>query len=113
MSKLNDLTSRDAVLQAMVEFDRLGRTDFISKYGFRPARSYFVIHDGRSYDSKAIVGAFRYFFYRKVKPALSARKPHDLRVIELRRRRNGSPSYQFYHRFCEPDFFADCENAAE
>jgi putative restriction endonuclease len=57
MSKLNDLTSRDAVLQAMAEFDRLGRTEFLAKYGFRPARSYFVMHDGKSYDSKAIVGA--------------------------------------------------------
>lgn len=57
MSKLNDLTSRDAVLKAMDEFDRLGRTEFLVKYGFRPARSYFVVHDGKSYDSKAIVGA--------------------------------------------------------
>lgn len=71
MSKLNDLTSRDAVVQAMAEFDRVGRADFLSKYGFWPARSYFVTHDGRSYDSKAIAGA-AYGFQFPLQGPLSA-----------------------------------------
>lgn len=53
---LSDLTSRSAVLAAMYEFDRLGRDTFLERHGFGRARDYFVIHEGRSYDSKAIVG---------------------------------------------------------
>lgn len=53
---LGDLTS-DAVRKALAEFDKLGRDAFLDKYGFGRARDYFVIEDGRRYDSKAIVGA--------------------------------------------------------
>lgn len=41
----------------MSEFDRLGRDEFLSRYGFGRARRYFLEHDGKRYDSKAIVGA--------------------------------------------------------
>jgi MoxR-like ATPase len=51
------LASREAVLQAISEFDELGREGFLSKYGYGPARGYFLEHEGRFYDSKAIVGA--------------------------------------------------------
>ena len=54
---LVDLTSRDAVLAAMEEFDSLGRDQFLKRYGFGRARDYEVVHDGGRYDSKAIVGA--------------------------------------------------------
>lgn len=50
------LSKPEAVHAAMAEYDRLGREAFLEKYGFRPARSYFVEHKGRRYDSKAIVG---------------------------------------------------------
>ena len=50
------LTSRDAVLSAIREFDELGRERFLAKYGFGPARSYFLDFEGRRYDSKAIAG---------------------------------------------------------
>lgn len=53
---LSALTSRDAVLAAMVEYDSLGQAAFLSKYGFGEARSYFLVHDGKEYDSKAITG---------------------------------------------------------
>jgi putative restriction endonuclease len=53
---LAELTDRDAVLRAMAEFDRLGRDRFLSIYGFKPARTYFLRFDGRDYDSKAIAG---------------------------------------------------------
>ncbi|WP_460703979.1 hypothetical protein [Luteococcus sediminum] len=42
---------------AMTEFDQLGRESFLDKYGFGPAREYFITENGRRYDSKAIVGA--------------------------------------------------------
>ncbi|MGI5155080.1 HNH endonuclease [Microbispora sp. CA-102843] len=52
---LSDLR-RDMVLAAIEEFDRLGREEFLEKYGYREARGYFLIHQGRRYDSKAIAG---------------------------------------------------------
>jgi len=57
---LADLT-RNAVLDAIAEFDALGRNEFLGRYGFRPARSYFLEHDGYLYDSKAIAGVAHKF----------------------------------------------------
>ena len=54
---LGDVTSRDAVFAAVTEFDQLGRLGFLEKYGFGKARSYFLVHEGGHYDSKAIVGS--------------------------------------------------------
>ncbi len=54
---LRDLTSREAVLAAMDEFNTLGRAGFLQHYGFGQARDYEVTFDGKRYDSKAIVGA--------------------------------------------------------
>ncbi|MGX5218677.1 HNH endonuclease [Pseudomonas segetis] len=53
---LNDLTSPDAVLQAIKEFDLKGREKFLSDYGYKKARAYLLSHGGKLYDSKAIVG---------------------------------------------------------
>jgi 5-methylcytosine-specific restriction protein A len=52
---LNDITSRE-VLLAIAEYDELGQDGFLDRHGFDPARQYFLIHDGKRYDSKAIVG---------------------------------------------------------
>jgi hypothetical protein len=52
---LRDIT-RDAVLAAIAEYDRLGQEEFLHRYGFERARQYVLVHDGKSYDSKAIVG---------------------------------------------------------
>jgi hypothetical protein len=41
----------------MDEFDELGREAFLNKYGFGPARTYFIEHNGERYDSKAVYGA--------------------------------------------------------
>jgi MoxR-like ATPase len=54
---LEELTSRDAVLQAIEEFDRLGRRAFLEKYGYGGAKRYRIVHGGRDYDVKAIAGA--------------------------------------------------------
>jgi 5-methylcytosine-specific restriction protein A len=50
-----DVTAAD-VLTTIEEFDRLGRTKFLTKYHYGESRSYFLNHGGRFYDSKAIVG---------------------------------------------------------
>jgi len=54
---LGDLSSRSAVLEAIAEYDRLGQAAFLRKYRFGRAREYYLLHDGRRYDSKAIAGA--------------------------------------------------------
>ncbi|MGX1806045.1 hypothetical protein ACWIGI_10035 [Nocardia sp. NPDC055321] len=53
---LQDL-SEAAVLAALTEFDAVGRDEFLAKYKFGRARSYFIVFEGRRYDSKAIAGA--------------------------------------------------------
>jgi hypothetical protein len=50
------VTSHEAVEAAMDEFDTLGRDAFLEKYNFGPALRYFVMRDGKAYDSKAIYG---------------------------------------------------------
>ncbi|QUQ70163.1 hypothetical protein [Kutzneria sp. CA-103260] len=53
---LGDLTRAD-VLKAVAEFDELGRDEFLRRYGFGKAKSYFLEVEGKLYDSKAIAGA--------------------------------------------------------
>jgi hypothetical protein len=53
---LDELTSRESVLEAMAEYDKLGGPAFLAKYGYRTAKAYFIEHDGRRYDSKAVAG---------------------------------------------------------
>lgn len=48
--------SRDAVVRAIEECDRPGRDEFLTRYGYRPARKYMLIFNGTFDDSKAIVG---------------------------------------------------------
>jgi 5-methylcytosine-specific restriction protein A len=40
----------------MAEYDRLGRETFLAQNGFGRAKWWYVINDGKQYDSKAIVG---------------------------------------------------------
>jgi MoxR-like ATPase len=54
---LADLSSPAAVERAMREFDQIGRDTFLRKYGFGRSRDYELVHHGRRYDVKAIVGA--------------------------------------------------------
>ncbi|MFC6884972.1 MULTISPECIES: HNH endonuclease signature motif containing protein [Actinomadura] len=48
--------TREAVLETIAKCDRLGRDRFLKKYGYDPARRYFLHHNDVHYDSKAIVG---------------------------------------------------------
>ena len=52
---INDIR-REHVLQAIEKCDEYGRDEFLEKYGFREAISTRLVHNGRSYDSKAIIG---------------------------------------------------------
>ena len=53
---LTDIT-RPSVEAALAEAEAIGQEAFLTKYGFGPARSYFVEWNGERYDSKAIAGA--------------------------------------------------------
>jgi Swt1-like HEPN len=48
--------TRADVIRAITEYDRLGQDQFLAEHGFGRATAYLLIHDGRSYDSKAIAG---------------------------------------------------------
>lgn len=61
-----DISSSAAVEAAIEEFDAIGRDAFLDKYGYGRAREYFLVYNGRYYDSKAIVGvAHKYQFPQK------------------------------------------------
>ncbi len=66
-----DLTT-DAIKKALAEFDQLGREKFLAKYGFGKSRGYFVISNGRRYDSKAIAGVAHKFLGPASAPLRSA-----------------------------------------
>ncbi|MFJ9021648.1 HNH endonuclease [Streptomyces sp. NPDC102259] len=53
--------SRDGVLKAIAEYEEWGRDRFLSEYGYKPATGYLLVHDGRTYDSKAIAGVAHKF----------------------------------------------------
>lgn len=54
--RLADLTSREAVIAALEECDALDREQFLRRYGYKHSRLYLLTYNGRTYDSKAIVG---------------------------------------------------------
>lgn len=53
---LGDLSSRQSVIAAVEEYDELGEDVFLSKYGYGPAKKFFLLLGGNLYPSKAIVG---------------------------------------------------------
>jgi hypothetical protein len=65
---LRDLTDLNAVLQAIDEYDELGQQPFLTKYGFGPSRSYRLLHEGRSYDLKALLAAAHGYQFPEVGP---------------------------------------------
>ncbi|MFB7718082.1 HNH endonuclease [Nocardia sp. NPDC056100] len=50
------MLTREAVLAAIAECDQVGRSAFLARYGLKSAREYFLLYNGRAYDTKAIVG---------------------------------------------------------
>jgi hypothetical protein len=49
---LADRTDPEAVHDAIAEFEARGPDAFLSKYGFKLARDYFLVVDGKRYDSR-------------------------------------------------------------
>ena len=69
---LKELT-RESVEKAITTFDQLGRIIFLEKYGYKPAKGYFIEFGGRRYDSKAVAGVA----YGFVRPDLGPLKWDD------------------------------------
>jgi len=57
LTKLRDGVTRNDVVRAVNEYDRLGPERFFAHYGFGPSRSYELVWKRRSYPHKAILGA--------------------------------------------------------
>jgi hypothetical protein len=51
-----DEVSRDDVMRAIQEYDRLGPDRFFAQHGFAPTTTYELVFDDRSYPPKALLG---------------------------------------------------------
>jgi hypothetical protein len=71
MGNISDITQPDAVKQAIAEYDRIGKDAFLTKYGYRSAAKYFVKHEGKLFDSKAVLGVAYGFQFPKDGPLAS------------------------------------------
>ena len=70
MAKLRADVTRDDVLLAIQEYDRLGSERFFSKHGFGPSRSYELVWGHRRYPHKAILGtAYEFATGKRLGPA--------------------------------------------
>jgi hypothetical protein len=56
LARLRAKVTRDDVLRAIREYDRVGPQRFFSQHGFGPSRSYELVWDKRRYPHKAILG---------------------------------------------------------
>jgi hypothetical protein len=56
LARLRADVTRDDVLRAIREYDRLGPERFFSEHGFGRSRSYELVWDKRRYPHKAILG---------------------------------------------------------
>jgi hypothetical protein len=56
-----DISSAQAIRDAVAECDKLGRSEFLRRYGYGRAKNYFLVVNNHEYDSKAIVGVAHKF----------------------------------------------------
>jgi hypothetical protein len=68
---LDDVTA-SGVTRAIQEYDQIGQSAFLDKYAFGPARRYFLVYEGRQYDSKAIMGAAHGYDHPSLGPLKAA-----------------------------------------
>jgi hypothetical protein len=60
--------TRQHLLQALAEYDARGGEQFREVYGFGPSQGYTLVHEGRSYDVKAILGVAHRFATGRLAP---------------------------------------------
>jgi hypothetical protein len=56
LARLRADVTRDDVVRAVKEYDRLGPERFFAEHGFGPSRSYELVWDKRTYPHKAMLG---------------------------------------------------------
>ena len=78
--------TRQHVLQALSEYDARGGEEFLEVYGFEPSPGYDLVHDGRSYDSKAILGVAHRFATGRLAPSEEFHGGMQAAVAILRKR---------------------------
>jgi hypothetical protein len=78
--------TRQHVLQALAEYDARGGDDFLAVYGFGPSRGYTLVHEGRSYDSTAVLGVAHRFATGRLATPEEFHSGMDGAVRILRRR---------------------------
>jgi hypothetical protein len=57
LSEVRAEVTRDHVVRAIKEYDRLGPEAFFAAHGYGPSRSYELVWQAKRYPHKAIVGA--------------------------------------------------------
>jgi hypothetical protein len=57
LSRIRAEVSKDHVIRAVGDYDRLGPDDFFAKHGFGASRNYELVIGERHYPHKAILGA--------------------------------------------------------
>jgi hypothetical protein len=74
------------ILQALAEYDARGGQEFLDVYGFAPSDDYPLVHNGRSYDSRAVLGVAHRFATGRIATPEEVESGFDGAVKILRRR---------------------------
>ena len=74
--------SHEAVLKALSEYDQAGRGAFLEDHGFDRADQYYVQHDGKLYDAKAILNVAHHHEHGDLPdPVISGGRAHSNRLL--------------------------------
>ena len=74
------------ILQALAEYDARGGEEFLDVYGFTPSDDCPLVHLGRSYDSRAVLGVAHRFATGRIATPEEVESGFDGAVAILRRR---------------------------
>jgi len=74
------------ILQALAEYDARGAEQFLDVYGFAASDDHALLHEGRSYDSRAVLGVAHRFATGRLATPEEVESGFDGAVTILRRR---------------------------
>ena len=74
------------IRQALAEYDARGREQFLDVYGFTPSDAHPLVHEGHSYDSRAVLGVAHRFATGRIATPEEVESGFDSAVTILRRR---------------------------
>lgn len=73
---------REAVLKTLDEYDRVGQGTFLADHGFEKPRQFYVQHNGKLYEAKAIANvAYRHQHGVPPDPVISGGRAHSNRLL--------------------------------